>query len=220
MEQKRRYLFWGLVAGLVLFLGLVFHQFLLAGIILPVATVLWLLLRLFVLSIDQQIYWLLLIFLIVLFGFIRLLRVTGAPDPDPSPEPNPTLDRVHYWQTSILSNTREIGERNYLRQDLRRLLAARYAAGRQGSAHFEVEAALKQRDIPLPEPIYAFLFEAEPEAPAQPFFRDPVGSIARVLRSARQAPRRLLRRWSGREAAEYRRTIDEVLTLLESGDEK
>lgn len=213
MEKKRQYLLFALLAGFLLYLGLVFQQELLANIILPAATVVWLLLRIFVLSIDQQIYWWLLIFLVGLIALIRLFRDPGAIEPDQLPDANPTLDRVRHWQTSILSNIYENGERNYLKADLRRLLTTMYSARRPGSAHFEIEAALEQRQISLPEPIYTYLCADQPVAPRQTFIKHPVAAIKQTLR---MAPQRWLRRWTGREAAEYYEAIDEVLTLMET----
>lgn len=197
MAKKRRYLFFALLAGFLLYLGLVFQQALLANVILPAATVVWLLLRIFILRFDQQIYWWLLISVVMLLALIRLLRDPGAIEPDQLPDSNPTLDRVRHWQVSILSDIHETGERNYVTKELRSLLTAMYSAGRRGSANFEIEAALRQRQISLPEPIYTYLFADKPAAPRQSFIKHPLGSIKQTLRTVRLAPQKWLRRWTG-----------------------
>ncbi|MCX6031490.1 MAG: hypothetical protein NT169_19595 [Chloroflexi bacterium] len=216
MGKNRRLLILLLFVGLLLFLGLVFQQFLLANFILPAATVAWLFLRIFVLSIGQQVYWWLLILLIVLLALIRLFWGAGTIESYQLSDSNPTLDRVSHWRTSILLDLHETGERNILKRDLMWLLTTLHTTRQHGSANYEIEAAINQHQIPVPETIYTFLCVHEPMAPRQAFLKHPVGSIKQTLRSIRLAPKKWIRRWSGREAVEYYRAIDEVLILLET----
>ena len=62
--------------------------------------------------------------------------------------------------------------------------------------------------MPLPEPVYTFLFPAQSSGAKR--------SIKRMLRSLRDIPRRQIRRWSGREKAEYYQVLDQVLQFMES----
>jgi hypothetical protein len=202
--------------GFILFLGLVFWQFLLANLILPVATVFWLLLRIFVLSIDQQIYWWLLISLVL---FLAIFRVYSRPETVQPYQPldsNQTLDSVHHWRNAILSNAREGRESNTLKRDLMWLLTSMYSTGQQSYAHYEIKEALEQRQIPLPESVFGFLFSSEPEKPRPTFFQNPVRTFKQILQSIRLETNKKIRRWSGHEAAEYYRGIDEVLTFMET----
>ena len=66
--------------GAVLLASLAFPQILLENVILPTAMLLWLLLRIFVLSIDQQVYWWGAISLAAAAALVLLLRESpGAP---------------------------------------------------------------------------------------------------------------------------------------------
>ncbi len=104
MAQRQRYLLIVLFAGCLLLLGLVFQGFVLAEIVLPLATVLWLLLRIFVLSIDQQVYWWALIGLAAIIVVSRLLRQTGPVQPDRPPEESLALEQVLRWHSAITNN--------------------------------------------------------------------------------------------------------------------
>ncbi len=216
MERRRRILFVALVAALLLFLIVVFRQPLLAYVVVPVATVVWLLLRIFVLSIGQQIYWWALIFLVAGIFLFRLLWRPETMHADEPLQPNASMERVEHWRAAIRSNSQETGEALALKRDLAWLLTSMYATGQGGVANFQVREALERREIDLPEPAYAFLFANAPAAPRPSFVKHPVGAARQVLGSARRAPARWVHRWSGRAAADYYQAIDEVLTLMET----
>jgi hypothetical protein len=215
MEKTQRSLFFVLLAGLLLFLGLVFQPFLVDYILLPVAMVVWLWLRIFVLSIDQQVYWWLLIALIAVLAIPRLFQRPVTFREDSQPDSNPTLKHVRNWRTTILFSRSDRGERPAFRRDLVELLTTMYSTRREESTHFETEIALRERQIPLPEPIRLFLFP-DPLAPPAHFFEHPIQFLQETWRSVRQVPERWIRRWSGREEVEYYQAIDQVLTLMET----
>ena len=81
---------------------------------------------------------------------------------------------------------------------------------------FQIDEALRQRGIPLPDSIYAFLYGDGAPAPRPGFFQDPIGFLVALGQSIRYAPARLLRRRSGREAADFRRSVEDVLALMET----
>jgi hypothetical protein len=216
LEKSRRILFFVLFAGLLLFLGLVFRQLLLANVLVPVATVVWLLLRIFVLSIGQEVYWWALIVLIVVLALFRLLRASGTIEPHQVTQSNATLERVRHWQDSILSNVHETGDDHTFKRDLSWLLTSLYTSRQQGFANFQIREALQQHEIPLPERVYCFLFADDPVAPRQNFFKHPVRASIQLLDSMRMAPRRWIRKWTGRDTAQYYDAIDELLTLMET----
>ena len=83
MSRSKRFVLVSLVAALVLFLGLLFWPFVLATILQPIALVLWLLLRILVLSVHQKYFWYALVFAAVLVLF-RLLRQTPSEAPSPA----------------------------------------------------------------------------------------------------------------------------------------
>ncbi|MGA2613691.1 MAG: hypothetical protein ABSG38_09580 [Spirochaetia bacterium] len=199
-----------LVVGVLLLLALVFQKFVLANIVLPAATVAWLLLRIFVLSLDQQTYWWGLIILAGLAGLVRLFQITMANAPGPLPSPGTVRDRASYWRESILANARETSNEDAFRRELSWLIATLCSSQMRGSAKYQVREALLQRQIPLPESVHAFLFSSDASAPQQP---------GGALFSARRAFRGRIRRRTGRAVFEYFRSIDEVLTFMEASME-
>jgi hypothetical protein len=118
------------------------------------------------------------------------------------------LESVGLWRGFIIISTDEIDKDNPLKRELAQLLVSMYVSKQRGATSYEVSAALRQRQIPLPEPIYAFLFAEELPRPKR-FF-------AQALRSIRLAPRRWVRKWSGRDVKEYYQNIQAVLTFMET----
>ena len=216
MQKRQRYLLIGLSLGFLLPLGLVFQNFLLTEVVLPLATVVWLLLRIFVLSIDQQVYWWALIFLVVIVTLVRLLHEPAPGQAESPPEENPGLHQVLRWQATITNNLYETSAGNSLKQGLRWLLINLYTPRRQNRGDLATEMALRQGRIPVPAGVYAFLLAGEPAVAGASFFRHPVAYGQARLRAAQSRFQSWLRRVTGREAAAYYQAIDEVLTLMEN----
>lgn len=79
MNSSRRLTLIGFLLLLTLFVGLLFWPFILNDIITPASLVVWLLLRIFVLSIGQKYYWAVIIFLTAFFLYRRLLPLPPPP---------------------------------------------------------------------------------------------------------------------------------------------
>jgi len=177
---------------------------------MPIAFVLLLCWRI-VQSVDQQVYWVGLIFLVVFYGLIRLYRWAYGVDTfkqTQSLDLNATLEQISYWQTSIRLTDYKIDRSNILEHSLAKMLAAVYASKQLHVTQYEIYSALEQRQMPLPEPVYTFLFPAQSSGAKR--------SIKQILRSLRDIPRKRIRRWTGRERAEYYQLLDQVLTFMES----
>ena len=86
-----------------------------------------------------------------------------------------------------------------------------YTSRQPETPHWEVYEALRLRQIPLPENIYAFLFPDKPLG-GRPSFRQ-------VLHTIRSAPKKWARRWTDRDVAAYYRSIEEVVNFMESSME-
>jgi len=196
-----------LLLGLFLFLGILLRSYLLDYFVAPVAMVLLVLWRI-VLSVHQAIYWGILIFAVLFYVFLRLLQRPVALEQVSHPTSNVTLDNINYWRTLILFAHAEIEKPNALKHDLGRMLAMVYALKQPETAQFEIYDALKLRQIPLPEHIYAFVFPAEPSPSARSFWQ--------VLQTIRQTPRKWARQWTGRDVADYDQSIQDVITFIES----
>jgi hypothetical protein len=196
--------------GLLLFAGILLRSAILEYFVTPIALVFWMFWRILQ-SVDQIIYWVLLIFAALLAGILRLARSSGAPESEIRPGTNATLETVNHWRTLIQITRDEIDDYNLLRRDLGSLLIALIASRQPDSAQWEILTRVRLGQIPLPGRMRAFLFPAETPAGRR--------SFQHVLQTLRQAPRKWIRRWRGRDLAEYYQSIDEVLTLMESGME-
>ena len=208
MKNTRRILLFLLLLGLVLALGILFWPYVQAYLVTPVALLVWVLLRIFVLSIDQKILWALLAFSALVFILRRLGQELKIPEQRPAPEPNTTLRKVEIWRNFIQMRPDDSGEHEAIRRELSRMLVSLYTSRQAGSTYKEVSEALLQRQIPVPDPVYALLFSSRATAPRQ--------SFKQVLDRLRRTPQTYFRRWTGREAADYYRSIDAVLTFLET----
>jgi hypothetical protein len=215
-RTRQRALISFLVVAACLIAALLFWPYLLTNVIQPVATVVWLMLRLFVLSIDQLVYWWLLVAGIVIYLTYRLLRLSSAPPASgESFETGSPLDPVILWQASIQAGEQQSAE-SPVKHRLTWLLSNTYASRQQASPSYQIREAFEQRQIPIPDPIYEFLFPAGAAQVKYSLLKDPLRATGQALAAARRKVRTGLRRWSGREKADYYRAIDEVLSMMES----
>jgi hypothetical protein len=211
MNLSRRSALFLLLLGISLLVVFIFHSFLLASVVSPVALVVWLIGRA-LRTVDQQVYWYVLIAAAVIYAFVRLSRELTDLPPAAPPESNFTLEAIKHWRVLIPLTTQATGKPDVLKQTLWKMLTAIYTSKQSESVHWEIDEALRLRRIPLPESIYTFLFPNELPEHSHP--RD------RTRKSILQTPRMLVRRWTGREAADYYRSIEEVLAFMESLVEK
>ena len=188
-------------------LGILFHSFILDNIIKPVALVLWVFRRI-LLSVDQKLYWGLLIFSALVVVFFRLIQLSFDEEPPQPPGSNTTLRKIISWRTSIWLTGNEIEKFNILKQDLGWTLASLYASHQPGKAQWEIYEALKQQQIPLPTSIYDFLFPGEPSGGKR--------SFRQILQTIRYAPGKWACRRTGRDLAEYYQSIESIITFMES----
>lgn len=199
-----------LLLGLALLLAILFRSFILDYLATPIALVLWVFWRLFR-GIDQAIYWFLLIASTLVLGLVRLVHLLETPaisEPAPLLDSNATLARIHYWRDSIRLAYAITDDSNLLEQNLGRMLAESYVLGRPDATYFETYAALEAHQLPLSRPVYTFLFPAD-----LPGTR---GSFKQVLQAIWDVPRKQIRRWTGREEADYYQSLEQVIIFMES----
>lgn len=208
MNISKRVVLSLLIAAILLFFAMLFWPFVVTNIIQPVALVLWLLLRILVLSIDQKFFW----YAVIFAAFMILLRVLRPEKSDPSPETyqetNATLIRIGYWHGLFVYDGQTIHDQKSLKRELTYLLTSLYASRQGTSNYFRVQEALQRGKIPLPEHICTFLFPPEPPRSG--------GPIKRFLRSIRKTVQIWIHRWTGKEKAEHYQTIEEVLRFMET----
>ncbi len=192
----------------VVLLAVFFGPFFLNEIIAPASRIAWLLLRIFVLSIDQYYYWGAIIVAVVILLFRLLSQDHTDPRSADIPETNETVKNLEYWRGQFTQTAHDERSEKTLRRELVHLLLSLYALRRHTAADFRLYEALRLREIPLPENIHAFLFPDEP--------KDSGRSIKKLLQSVWDIPRKWIRRWTGAELAEHHRRIDDVLGFIEN----
>ena len=189
-----------------------YWPFILNDIIAPTSLVVWVLLRIFVLSIDQKYYWAAIIFITSFFLYRRLLpRDSLEIQSEDLQNPNATMSRIGYWHGMFAVTDYKIQEDKILKKELAYLLLSLYATNQRTTADFRLYDALQSGQIPLPENIHTLLFTEEPKESKR--------SIKGLLCSIKKNTRKWLRRWTGLEAAEHYRMIDEVLCFMETSME-
>lgn len=215
MRKRSRYLLFAFFICLLLLLALLFPQFALDGILLPAATALWLFLRIFVLSIHQQVFWWGVILLSVIAAFHGLYPRSAADFRLPGLDWNPARDRVSAWRDSLMLNLRVSVDKDSFRRDLMWLFTSLYSSRQQGKAKYQIREEILEHRVPIPESIHAFLFFSPRPAPKRSFVKHPVERLTMMTESFLRAFQKWVRRRTGLEAAESVRAIDDVLTFME-----
>lgn len=208
MKLSRRLVVSLLAAAIVLFLGMLFWPFILKDIIQPTALVLWLLLRILVLSVHQKYFWYAVIFVAFLVLFRLLSRAPSMVQPAVYPEANATMNKISYWRSLFMYIDQNVQEEQTLKQELIHLLTSFYAAKQRTANNFGIYEALEQGEIPLPANIHRFLFWQEPQESG--------GRIKTFFQSLRKTPRKWIRHWTGQEKADHFEMIEAVLHFLET----
>ena len=196
---------------IILLFGMFFWPFILNDIIKPTSLVIWLLLRIFVLSIDQKYYWGAIIFVVVVFLFRLLPQDQIVIQSEDFPDSNATIKTIEYWRILFTLTGHDVHDEETLKRELIHLLLSLYASKQRTSTNFILYDALQRGELPLPEHIHTFLFPDEPKKSKR--------SLNKFIQSIRTAPRKWIRRWTGQETAEHYRMIDEVLSFMETSME-
>jgi hypothetical protein len=202
-----------LLVSLVIFLGVFYTPFVVNNILMPLALVFWLFLRTFFLHIDQKNYWVLLIFVGMILALYHLMRQTllktEAEEQVEAPPPNSIADEINHWLIEISNSEISERERRAARWELIDLMVSLYTPRHRETTPAETLEALQQRQIPLPEPIYQFLF-------AELINETKLPPLRRALHFIQHAPRQWVRKWTGREKAEFYQSIEDILSFIEN----
>lgn len=186
-----------------------YWPFILDEIIAPTSLGVWVLLRIFVLSIDQKYYW---VAVILISSFFLCLRLLPRVPPDVQSEgfrdTNATMSSIGFWHILFADISRKVQDDRILKKELVYLLLSLYATNQHTTADFRLFAALQSGQIPLPEHIHTLLFTEEPQESKQP--------IKRLPHFIKKTFRKWVRGWTGQERAEHHREIDELLCFMET----
>jgi hypothetical protein len=187
-----------LVAASLALAALAFGPFLLERVLGPLASGLWLLLRVFVLSVDQAQLWAFLLLGLLVLAIFRvlspLMASPDARDDEARPDPNSALGDLEYWRYLFSETPRDTRELHLARRELIGLLCSAFASSDREGGDYGLFLDFKERRIALPGPLYGFLFEDGP---------------------ARKRLTAWLRKITGRDRAEYRRAVEECIRFLE-----
>jgi hypothetical protein len=190
-----------LLSGLAL-AAILFGRAIFAGFVVPMASGIWALLRIFVLSVDQIQLWAFLIIslflLFVLRAALALMDFSPVTEEEPAePDENAALGSVKYWRYMFAEVPRSARELALARREFAKLLLSAYAAKERVMNDFLLYSDFKSRKIPLPDGIYDFAFADGP-----PTRWSRLGSW--------------LRRASGADRVEYQRAVEEFLDFIKS----
>lgn len=194
---------------IILLAGILFWPFIFNEIIRPTALVVWVLLRVFILSIDQSFFWAVIV-LVTAFLLLRRLLISPQPTTQSTDfqRPNATIENIQYWNGLLAASARNTQDDRTTKKELAHLLLQLYATKKRTPADFRLYDALHQGEIPLPEHIHTFLFPPERQQAERP--------LKRFLQSIRQTPPKWIRRWTGQDKAEYFQMVNEVLAFAET----
>ena len=208
MKIPRHVLVSILFIAIVFLIGVLFWPFILNEIITPTALLVWLLLRLFVLSIDQHFFWGAIIFIAFIILYRLLPQGPTSMPVEGLPDTNETTQNIEYWRNLFNMPNFNALDESTLKRELIHLLASLYASKQRATPTFIFYEALERGDISIPTHIHAFLFPEKPK---------PAGrSFKKLLQSIQQAARKWIRRRNGQERAEYFRMINEIFSFLET----
>ncbi len=190
-----------------LFFGLLNWQYVLTDILQPITLVLWLLLRIFVLSIDQQYYWWGLILILVVLMVRLIPREQPVIENVEANRLNETLNSIEHWRSLYIPNeTNAYGK--FLEREYLHMLVTMYSAKLRTAPDFKLYDALRQGEIPIPENIRGYLYAELPR-------RDD-WSLRMTIKAIRDWPGKILRRATGRDIAAHYQRIEDVLAFFES----
>ncbi len=146
MNRYQKYLLPVLVLSLLVALALVFRSFFITNIITPIAVLFWAVWRV-ILSVDQNIYWAILITGCAVLA-VRLISFGDRQSSNPAynyqyPSPN----RVAYWQTLINDLSYGKDQAEELQTNLRKLFLTAIEETKRSEADLEEVLATSQMQL-------------------------------------------------------------------------
>lgn len=201
-KQKRMLL----VVGLLLIGTLLIIQFriyLWNNLVEPIALLFWAGWRV-ILSVDQQIYWQLLIWGSIFF-FLRFLPTQKERSTAYAEKENgKSIKGLAYWQILVSSAANDDDKRALLRRDLEKMLILGLSIQERVEKE-EIKRRLSSHQMDCPEFIYAFFY---------PDQQDEKGIFEKIKKSHYFLPA-WLRNLNHREKMQYQHTLSAILQWME-----
>ena len=209
MNSSKRLVLVGFLLLIILFGGLLFWPFVLNDIIRPVSLVVWILLRMFVLSIDQKYYWMVVIFITAFFLYRRLLSLLPPMiQAGNSQNSNEIMRTIGHWRSLFTLTDQDILVGKTLKEELARLVLSLEPTNQRTLPFYLLYDALQRGEIPIPDQIHTFLFLAESQKGGC--------SLKKLIQFIGNTFRKWIRRWTGQDFADQCRMIDEILCFIET----
>ena len=200
-----------LVLALLLFLAGIFWPFLFEYIISPVSAAVWVLLRIFILSIDQKYIWGILVFGFLVYIIWTLFQEHADLNiENENGEKTIPFQDIDTWKNTFNMYNIESEDQLFIKRDLSNLLTSMYIDANGKTPNYQILEKIRGKEIDIPENIYASLIQEEPD----PL---PLSLKMKIIWYLR-TPIRWKKRWyekKDKEANHYK-MIDEVLDYLEN----
>ena len=176
---------------------ILYNTFILENILKPLALLLWLLLRIFVLSIDQVIIWGIMIFIIAYILFVRFISINSENETYQESINNFYTEKLSLWKFYFSGDIYNLQNQKDLKIELIRMMVNLHAARKRMPVDYHLFDSFKAKEIQIPENIYNFLY-------------------AENTKKFNINISRIYNRISGREAALYYQNLEECLLFLEN----
>jgi hypothetical protein len=190
-----------LFSGLILILQ--FRTFLWVNLVEPAALLLWAGWQV-ILSVDQQVYWHLLIWGSFFFFFRLIPSSKGNSSAYTDKESVKAIKGTAYWHTLISTADKDLEKRAQLRRDLEKILILGLAM-QQRTGKTEVRDRLISRQISCPDFVYNYFFSTQQLTNEQQHTLKDIHSWIPVW----------LRRLYSHERKQYHQTLNDVLQWME-----
>jgi hypothetical protein len=159
---KTQAISWARIAGLLIILlvpGYYFRYFLWAKLVEPAALLLWACWRV-ITSVDQVVYWYILICFSVFFLLFFLPVQTERTSAYSNKQTNTIVKGAEHWQSLLHEATGDLEKRILLRRELENLFIAGLVL-KENSSREVVKARLSSRLYPFPANVYAYFYPDE-----------------------------------------------------------
>ena len=197
IEKIEKFILILIILSILTIVCILYRLFIFENILKPLALILWLFLRFFVLSIDQITIWFMMIFIIAFVLFIRFVFTTSDNESSQDIIINFYLQKFKSWKFYFGAENYNLQNQKDLKLELIRMMVNLHAARKRISVDYHLFDAFKKKEIQIPENIHNFLYAENKKKFCINIFK-------------------IYNRISGRQAGEYYRNLEECLLFLEN----
>lgn len=189
----------------IIILVIFFRPFLQTNIVEPLVLIIWLIFRV-IASVDQKIYWGILVFLSCYLIIRNFVVKTESTTGFAKTLPKEPVRGVEFWRLAFESAAYEKGNLHLLRQNMKDLLVSAVMQ-KEHLNKAQAQTALDEKQLPIPDSVYAFIY---PPKNSGDSWKEKINSWTKKHIPA------ALRRWNSGAAREHYQSIEEVLQWMET----